>query len=197
MRFIMRREKPEDHRKVEKLTRAVFWDAVMPPYAGEDLLVRKLRSHPIFVPELDFVAEADGRVVGNIMYARSKVKADDGKIHESLTFGPVSVWPDWQRQGIGAALIRYTLGLARVLGFRSVLIFGHPGYYPRFGFGPAGKFGVTPPRSELVPDDLASDSFMALELLPGGLAGVSGCYVIDPVYELDPAEIAAFDPNLP
>jgi len=116
-----------------------FRDA--PPTGSDDdgneaLLTRKLRSCASFVPELDYVAELDGSVIGNIMYARSKVIGDDCE-WETLTFGPVSVLPKYQRDGVGSALIRKTLDVARDLGYRAVLIFGHESYYPRFGFKPA------------------------------------------------------------
>jgi predicted N-acetyltransferase YhbS len=184
--FILRLEQPDDYRSVEKLTYEAFKNA---EHAGgnEALLAHKLRGVAAFVPKLDFVAEAGGKIVGNIMYTRSKVAGSGGEEWETLTFGPVSVLPEYQRQGIGSALVRHTLDLAREMGFRAVFIFGHESYYPRFGFKEASEFHVTTDSGENFP------AFMTLPLYEGALNGVSGKLICDPVYfSLDKEESDAF-----
>ena len=104
------------------------------PSCDEHLLVHKLRKIPAFVPELDFVAEVEGKIVGNIMYSRAKVVDETGAEHEVLTFGPISVLPEYQGKGIGKALLERTIAEARRLGYRAIVFYGHPDYYPRVGF---------------------------------------------------------------
>ena len=174
----LRIEKKSDWKIVEQLTYRAFRDAP-PTGSGDDgneaLLARKLRSCASFVPELDYVAELDGSVIGNIMYARCKIVSDGGE-WETLTFGPVSVLPKNQRHGVGSALIRKTLDIARDLGYRAVLIFGHESYYPRFGFKPASEFGITTADGKNFP------AFMVLPLCEGALDGIHGRFMLDDVY---------------
>jgi predicted N-acetyltransferase YhbS len=142
------------------------------------------------VPELDYVAELNGVVIGNIMYTRSKVTGEN-KEWETLTFGPVSVLPKHQRDGVGSALIRKTLEAARELGYRAVLIFGHEDYYPRIGFKPASEYGITTADGKNFP------AFMALPLYDGALDSVHGRLICDEVYNtLDKAESDAWGAKL-
>jgi len=177
-RATLRLEKKSDWKVVEQITYRAFKDA--PPTGGDDgneaLLARNLRSRDAFVPELDYIAELDGSIIGNIMYTRSKVVNDDGGEWKTLTFGPISVLPKYQRQGVGSALIRKTLEVARELGHRAVLIYGHESYYPRFGFKPASEFGITTDDGKNFP------AFMALPLCDGALNDVCGRLICDEAY---------------
>ena len=190
---VLRNEKKSDRKTVEQVTYRAFRDA--PPTGDDDgmeaLLAQRLRSCAAFVPELDYVAELDGCVIGNIMYARSKVIGESGSEWGLLTFGPVSVLPKHQREGVGSALILKTLDAARELGFRAVLIFGHESYYPRFGFKPASEYGITTAEGKSFP------AFMALPLYDGALEGVQGRFIIDEVYStLDREESDALNAKL-
>ena len=190
--IVLRLERPSDYRAVEKLTYEAFKNAKHSD-GDEALLVHKLRGAPSFVSELDFVAIVkDGeKVVGNIVYARSKVVEPDDREWETLTFGPVSILPEYQRQGIGSALIRHTLQLAREMSFRAVIIFGHKNYYPRFGFKEASVFRITTAGGENFP------AFMALPLHEGALDGVHGKLICDPLYySLEKEESEAFNAKL-
>jgi len=177
-RATLRLECKADWTTVEQITYRAFRDA--PPTGDDDgneaLLARKLRSRPAFVPELDYVAELDGKIVGNIMYTQSRIVNDSGNEWETLTFGPVSVLPEYQRQGIGSALIRRTLYKARELGHRAVLIFGYESYYPHFGFKPASEYSITTAEGTNFP------AFMALPLYDGALDGISGKLICDEAY---------------
>ena len=177
-RVILRNEKKSDWNTVEQITYRAFRDA--PPTGADDgneaLLAQKLRGRVAFVPKLDYVAELDGAVIGNIMYTRSKVVSDDGDEWETLTFGPLSVLPKYQRQGVGGALVRKTLEIARDLGYRAVLIYGYESYYPRFGFKPASEYDITTADGENFP------AFMALPLYNGALDGVHGRLICDEAY---------------
>jgi predicted N-acetyltransferase YhbS/uncharacterized protein YdhG (YjbR/CyaY superfamily) len=196
-RATLRLETKSDRDIVERVTYRAFRDA--PPTGADDdgmeaLLAHKLRSCPAFVPGLDYVAELNGTVIGNIMYTRSKVVGDEGAVPyewETLTFGPVSVLPKYQRDGVGSALVRRTLAAAQELGCRAVLIFGHENYYPRFGFKPASEYGVTTADGKNFP------AFMALPLYDGALDGVRGKFICDDVYfTLDRAEADALNEKL-
>ncbi len=185
----LRLERPEDHREVEELTREAFW-GMHQPGCDEHLLVHQLRDAAGFVPELDYVAVADGRIVGSIFYTKSAVVAEHGESHELLTFGPLSVLPAYQQRGIGQLLVRHTLDEARRLGYRGVVITGHPGYYPRFGFERAASYGIHL-------EGQTFDALMVLALQPGGLQGVSGGVRFDPAFEMAPDALEAFDATFP
>lgn len=83
-----------------------------------------MRDHPDFVPELDFVIELDGQVVGNIMYTRARLVDEAGGEKEILTFGPVCIAPEHQRKGYGKMLMEHSFEEARRLGYDTIVIFG-------------------------------------------------------------------------
>jgi len=187
--MIMRREELADRRPVENLTREAFW-GTRGPRCDEHLLVRRLRESDAFVPELDVVAEVDGTLVGNILFSRAQVVGEGGT-WDVLTFGPLSVLPERQGSGVGGALMRHTLAEAARLGHRAVVVFGHPDYYPRFGFVRGSEAGIR------APGGVTFDSLMALELVDGGLDGVHGEFHEDPAFHINPAEADVFDATFP
>ncbi|QAY70218.1 GNAT family N-acetyltransferase [Xylanimonas protaetiae] len=194
MQLRFRVETPADHRAVEALTRDAFWRFWEPGQAicHEHLLVHRLRTADEFVPELSLVAEAADRVVGHIAFTTAAVVQPDGVRHQVLTFGPLTVAPDSQGLGVGRALMDAAFAKARTLGFRGVVIFGHPAYYPRAGFEPAARYGITAPGGH------SFDAIMALPLVAGGLDGVSGEVHVPAVYEsLDDAAALEFDRQFP
>jgi predicted N-acetyltransferase YhbS len=186
---VLRPETPADHRRVEEMTRDAFW-GMSGPGCDEHLLVHRLRRSPAFVPELDLVAEVDGVVVGHVVYTRARV-VGAVRTWEVLTFGPLTVDPAFQSTGVGALLMRHTLAEAARLGHRAVVVYGHPDYYPRFGFVRAGEVGIT------APGGATFDALMALALVEGGLDGVAGEFHEDEAFRLDPADTAAFDKGFP
>ena len=188
----IRNETPADYRIVEELTREAFWGNMNHPTCdGEHLLVHKLRNLPSFVPELDFVAEVEGNVVGHIIYSLAKVMTPDGREIEVLNFGPLSVHPNYKRMGVGAALMRHSIAVAARLGYRAIIFYGHPDYYPRFGFRRASRYGI------VSADGGSWDALMAMELYKGALDGITGRYIEDEVYEVDPEEMAEFEKGFP
>ncbi len=182
-----RLEKQEDYREVEKLTREAFWD-VYAPGCSEHLVLHKLRESGAFIRELDYVAEADGRIVGNIAYSR--VFNGEEMCSEMIAFGPVSVHPDYQRQGIGREMIAFTLKKAEELGYKAVMITGSPEYYRKFGFIPAAKYGIYLPSMK---QEEENDYFMAKELKEGYLKDHAGIYTFDKCFYTEPEEVEAFD----
>ncbi|KZE40301.1 GCN5 family acetyltransferase [Bhargavaea cecembensis] len=167
MEILIRQSLPRDFETITEVVEQAFRDAEMSDHS-EHILVGRLRVSDAYVPELSIVAENEaGDIVGHILL--SKIRIVDGKnSEESLALAPVSVLPKLQNMGIGSRLIQTALDKARELGFRSVIVLGHPGYYPRFGFRKASEWGIRPPFD--VPDDV----FMALELSEGALNQVSG-----------------------
>lgn len=186
----IRAERPEEWFETEGMIRRAFWNKYRPG-CDEHFLVHKLRSSPDYRPEFSRVATVDGRIVGCILYSESQVRDGDA-VHTVLTFGPLCVDPAWQGRGIGERLLRDTLSLAAKAGYPGVVIYGEPDYYPRLGFQPCRRFGITTPKGETF------DAFMAIELVPGGLADVRGKFYEAPVFhDLPPAEAAAYDRRFP
>ncbi len=162
----IRQEEPEDFPLVKELIQGAF-ETEAQSDQSEHLLVERLRKSAAFIPELSLVATRDGKIVGHILL--SKILIFDGeKKFESLALAPVSVAPKYQNQGIGAALIRKSHEIARNLGYRSIVILGHEKYYPRFGYQLAESFDIR------LPFDIPKENCFAVELVPGGLQGVSG-----------------------
>ncbi len=133
MEVFIRNERETDYREVEELTREAFWNLHVPG-CDEHYLVHIMRSHPDFLPELDFVAVSNGKIVGNIMYAKSRLVNGTGQSIDTITFGPVSVLPEFQRKGIGSRLIRHTVEIAASLNHKAIVIYGHPHNYCKHGF---------------------------------------------------------------
>lgn len=144
-----------------------------------------------FIRELDFVAELGGAIVGNIVYSKGKVVKNEGIAHEVICFGPISVRPDYQGQGIGKQLIEHTSEIAKAMGFKAIVIFGNPAYYHRFGFEDAEKFDIH------TADGKNFDAFMAKELSEGSLQGISGRFIESETFKVVSSEFEIFDQQFP
>ena len=190
MDIILRLEEEKDYRCVENLTREAFWN-VYKPGCDEHFLLHQMRRSPDFIPELDFVAEMHGEVVGNIAYTRAKVVSEDGAENPVICFGPLSVLPAFQGKGIGSRLIEHTCAVARTMAFKAVLIFGNPAYYQRFGFKNAQCFKISTANGKNF------DAFMAKELYEGGLQGISGRFLDSEVFKVDQEQCELFDSQFP
>jgi len=191
--LLIRLETPADYHAAEEVSREAFWAFWNPAkkICSEPLLVHRLRSTQSYVPEMDFVAELDGRIVGHIIYSKAAVTDDAGQKYEVLTFGPLAVLPEYQSRGIGQALLRHSMAEAKRLGYRAILFFGFPDYYPRVGFRRSSEFGITA-------DGHNSDSFIAYPLYDGALDGVQGQFSIDPAYDnLIDEDSFAYDKQFP
>lgn len=184
--LVLRKEVESDFRVVEELTREAFWNNHVPG-CNEHYLLHIMRSVDSFIHDLDIVAEVNGRIVGNIVYTKAKIIGDNGMYHEVITFGPISVLPDFQGHGIGSILIEHTKQLAKELGYKAILIYGDPDYYKRFGFLPAESYDIA------TADNMYAVALQAAELLPGALSEISGCFNEDEVYEVDEESAIEFD----
>ena len=177
----IRLEQVSDHAEVERLTFAAFETVKLPgrTHTDEHYLAHIMRSCAAFVPELDFVGIDGDEIVANIMFTKSKIiRPDDNEI-ETLTFGPLSIKPQFQNRGLGSEIVHHSLRQARRLGYGAVIIVGHPQYYPRFGFKPASAYSLT------MSDGNVFDAFMALELCEGCLGLSGGKWLWDKVFEID------------
>jgi len=172
---IIRKEKPADYNQVIQLTEKAFETLEISDH-NEGKLVDKLRKAPTFVEELSLVAEIDRQVIGHILF--TPITIDNGEQQfQSLVLAPVSVLPEYQKMGVGGQLIRAGHQKAKELGYQSVILIGHPEYYPRFGYKPASTWGI---KTHIpLPSD---DVFMAVELVEGGLTGVSGIVIFPPEF---------------
>lgn len=190
MNIQLRLEQHQDYRIVEELTREAFW-GMNHPDCDEHLLAHKLRSSSAFVPELDYVAIVDGKIVGNVMFSKGRIVDAQGLEYIALNFGPLSVLPEYKNCGVGKALMIHTISEAKRLGYRAILFFGHPDYYTRFGFKRAKQFNITTSGGNNF------DAFMAMPLYDGALDGIAGRYYEDPVFELEEDEKVEFDKGFP
>ncbi len=190
MNIKIRQENDSDYEEVESLTREAFWD-IYKPGCEEHLLVHKLRKVSSYIPELDFVAVLDDRIVGNIIYSQSKIADSEDVTHEVITFGPISVLPSLQKKGIGSALIAHTKKLAENMGYKAIVIFGNRAYYHRFGFKSAESFGIT------TAEGANFEAFMVMELYDCALQGITGKFYEDPVFYIDKEELEEFEKKFP
>ncbi len=190
MTLTIRRERKEEYRAVEELTREAFWNLYVPG-CSEHLILHNLRNSPDFVPELDCVAEKAGRIVGHIVYSRGAIKGQQGKETEVLCFGPISVWPALQKQGVGSALIIHTINLARTTDYPAICIYGDPRYYARFGFRCGEKYDIQ------TADGKFAVALLVLELRPDALRDSTGRFIESPAFETDPSKVEVFDSTFP
>ena len=191
--YTIRLERSEEHRDVEDLVREAFWN-VYRPGCSEHYVIHVLRDDPAFVKELDFVMEQDGRLIGQNMFMRTVINADDGRVVPVLTMGPIGILPELKRQGYGKALLDYSLEKATELGFGAVLFEGNIDFYGKSGFDYAGRFGI---RYHDLPEDADASFFLCKELVPGYLDGVTGVYQTPQGYYVDDADVDAFDKAFP
>jgi len=173
----IRRETPADYRNVETLTREAFWNHYGPG-CDEHYLAHILRESDDFIADLDYVAEINGEVVGNIMYTKSRIALDRGGDLPTITFGPLSVLPAY-------------LTLAQTLGYTAVIILGDPAYYSRLGFQPAEAFGIA------ANSNMFLASLQAYALKRGALQSASGHFHESPAFHMDSKASEAFDKTFP
>ena len=190
---IIRPEREEEYREVENLVRESFWN-VYRPGCLEHYVLHRLRDDPAFVKELDFVMEENGQLIGQNMFMKTVINADDGRVIDVLTMGPIGITPELKRRGYGKKLLDYSLEKATELGFGAVLFEGNIGFYGKSGFDYAGKFGI---RYHDLPEDADASFFLCRELIPGYLDGVTGVYQTPQGYYVDEAEAEDFDQSFP
>ena len=196
MSVTFRREEEKDWRTVENLVRESFWN-VYHPGCVEHYVLRCLRRDPAFVPELDIVMEKDGEIIGQNMFMRAAIRADDGRDIPIMTMGPICVAPALKRQGYGKQLLDYSLEQAAALGCGALCFEGNILFYGKSGFDYASKFGL---RYRGLPEGADASFFLCRELIPGYLAGITGEYGPPEGYfcaEKDPEDFTAYEAQFP
>ncbi|MBE9557019.1 MAG: N-acetyltransferase [Proteobacteria bacterium] len=157
--MLIRHETPADILAIRAVNKAAFGTG------AEAALVDALRENGKFT--LSLVACLEGEVVGHILFTDIEMEPG-GAEARILGLAPMAVLPAWQGKGIGSALVRRGLEDCQELGYRGVVVLGHPAFYPRFGFTPASRHGISCVYE--VPDEV----FMAVALgdaeLPKGRA---------------------------
>ncbi len=188
----IRPETENDYRTVEAGAREAFWN-VYKPGCDEHYFTHMLRQHRDFLPQLDFVLELDGEIIGSIMYSKTRLLADDGDEKPILTFGPLWILPRYQRQGCGKLLIEHSFQAARELGYDTVAIFGNPANYVGRGFVSCRKKNVC------LGDGIYPMALLVKELVPGVLDGKSWQFLDSDAAECcaDLAAVEAFDAAFP
>lgn len=185
----IRNERKEDYSIVEEITRKAFYNVYVPG-CMEHYLVHVMRDHEDFIPELDFVLERDGQVIGNIMYTKAKLTDEDGTEKEILTFGPVSVLPEYQRNGYGKLLINHSCQKAAELAYDVIVILGSPANYVSCGFQCCKKYNVC------VEGGKYPAAMMVKELKEGALDGRKWYYSESPAMNIDEQAAVEFDDQL-
>ena len=165
----LRPEQPDDYAAIDEVNRAAFGQE------AEGRLVAAIRDADGFDPALSLVAIRDNRVVGHILFSPILIETDAGDV-PALALAPMAVLPEYQRRGIGSELVRGGLDACRERGHRIVVVLGHPDFYPRFGFTPAGRHGVR------CPFDVPEEVFVVLGLHAGALCGTTGVVRYPPAF---------------
>lgn len=190
MNLSITNEKKNHYKEVEKLTREAFWNLHVPG-CDEHYLVHIMRDHTDFIHKLDFIALIEDKVVGNIMYCKSHVidiDDPDNKI-DTITFGPISVLPDFQRQGIGSALIKHSIFIAKENNYKAIVIEGHPYNYCKHGFKSSKDFNIMNSEGKY------PYSLLVLELENDVFKNHKWKYLPSDVYEFDSNAAENFDKN--
>jgi len=191
--YIIRLERKEEHREVENLVREAFWN-VYRPGCMEHYLIHQLRRDPDFVPELDFVMEKDGRLIGQNVFVRAEIRADDGRQIPIMTMGPICICNELKRKGYGKILLDYSLEKAKELGCGALCFEGNIAFYGKSGFTYASEYGI---RYHGLPQDADASFFLCRELIPEYLCGVTGEYAPPQGYFVDEGEAEIFDREFP
>ena len=191
--YIIRTEKETDYRETENLIRESFWN-VYRPGCSEHYVMHVLRDDPAFIRELDFVMEKDSVMIGQNMFMKTIIEADDGRIIDVLTMGPICITPELKRKGYDKALLDYSLEKAAEMGFGAVLFEGNIDFYGKSGFDYASRFGI---RYHDLPEDADASFFLCKKLIPGYLDGINGVYQTPKGYYVSDEDTEAFDKNFP
>ena len=173
-KIIIRNEEKRDWTIVEDITRKAFYNLYVQGCV-EHYLVHIMRNHEDFIPELDFVLELDGNVIGNIMYTKAKLFDEEGNSKNILTFGPVCILPAYQRMGYGKLLMEHSFQKAIQLGYDVIVIFGSPSNYVSRGFKSCKKYNVC------IENEKYPAAMMVKELIPHVLDGHTWTYQDSPV----------------
>ena len=191
--IVIRLEEKSEYREVENLVRDSFWN-VYRPGCMEHYVLHQLRNDLAFVPELDFVMYRDGELIGQNMFMKAVIAADDGRKIPIMTMGPICIKNEFKRKGYGKILLDYSLKKAENLECGALCFEGNIDFYGKSGFRQAGEFGI---RYHGLPEGEDASFFLCKELIPGYLDGVTGEYATPEGYMVDEREVEEFDKQFP
>lgn len=190
MNVLIQRTSESDFSRTEYIARESFWN-LYKPGCVEHLILHNLRKSKSYIAELDLVAVSGNEITGHIISTKAKVVDSQNIEHEVLCVGPLSVLPEFQKQGIGSKLMSNSITKARESGFSGMILFGNPDYYHRFGFRNAAEYRITTKESQNF------EPFMALELQTDGLADVKGRFFEDDAFEIQDDALIEFEKKFP
>ncbi len=186
----IRNERPEDYRRVEEITRKAFWNLYCPG-ANEHYLVHTMRGHKDYIPELSFVIEEDGEIIGSIHFTHAWVITPKGEEIPILSFGPVCITPELHRKGYGRALISHAIENAKALGYRAIVLGGFPYHYKPYGFAGSKKYNIA------MTDGKFYTGIMMLPLYDGALDTISGKIKFSDGLYPDESGLEAYEASFP
>ena len=190
--YSIRVEEERDYSTVEDFVREAFWN-VYRPGCTEHYVLHHLRSCPDFIPELAFVMEADGKIIGQNVFVKAQITKDEITAFPILTMSPICIANEYKRKGYGKILLDYSLEKAKALGYGAVCFEGNIDFYGKSGFDFASKFGI---KYHGLPEGMAADFFLCKELKPGYLDGITGVYATPAAYfvaEENPEDFEKFE----
>lgn len=191
--LIIRNERKEEQREVENLVRESFWN-VYRPGCLEHYVLNQLRNDEAFIDELNFVMEKDDKIIGQNVFMKAVIKADDGRDIPILTMGPICIANELKRQGYGKILLDYSLEKVTGMGFGAICFEGNIDFYGKSGFTYASEFGI---RYHDLPEDADASFFLCKELKKDYLKGVTGEYTPPQGYFVNEDEAEEFDKKFP
>ena len=162
IKVIIRPETPKDYSQIARVNDLAF------NQPNEGKMIKVLRKNKKFIPQLSLVAEIDSKVVGHILFFPLNIISGENS-YEVLSLAPMAVLPEHQQKGIGKKLVIEGLKKSKEMGYKAVIVLGHPTYYPKFGFERASKWNIKPPI-----DDVPDEASMAIELEEGFLKDKAG-----------------------
>ena len=197
--YTIRPEKKEEYREVENLVREAFWNVYRPGCSEHYVIhVNGSVDHSAATQENGPVdhtsAMRDEKLIGQNMFMRTVINADDGRVIPVLTMGPIGITPELKRKGYGKKLLDFSLEKAKAMGFGAVLFEGNIGFYGHSGFDYARNFGI---RYHDLPEGADDSFFLCKELIPGYLSGVTGVYQTPAGYYVDDKDVEEFDKTFP
>ena len=191
--IVIRIEEKSEYREVENLVRESFWN-VYRPGCLEHYVLNQLRNDPEFVPELDFVMYLGGELIGQNIFVRTAITADDGRSIPIMTMGPICIKNEYKRKEYGKILLDYSLDKAAKLGCGAVCFEGNIDFYGKSGFKYASEFNI---RYHGLEEGQDASFFLCKELILGYLNGITGEYATPAGYFVDEKEAEEFDKMFP
>lgn len=184
--MIIRNEKQKDYRYVEEMIKKTFWNLYVPG-CSEHYFAHMVRKSPDFIPELDFVLEEGGKIIGHIMYVKAKLVDENGNEKNILSFGPFTIAKEYQRKGYGRKLLNHSFEAAKKLGYDTVVIWGNPENYVCYGFKNCKRYNIC------LDKDIYPVSLMVKTFNEEALKGEEWKYIESPTLNIDMSGFDQFD----